>query len=527
MENSELMVAGLLLAVAALTLVASRVSLPYPIVLVLGGAALGFLPGFPSIDMDPDVVLVVFLPLLLYRAAFFANFTDIRRDFRGLTLNAIGLVLVTMTAVACAAHALIPGLPWGAAFALGAIVSPTDPLAATTIMRRVSVPRRIVSAVDGEGLFNDATALVAYRAAVAAVVAGGFSLAGAGVTFVLAGVGGVAIGLVVGWAFGEIRRRTSDAQISITLSLLTGYAAFIPADVIGASGVLAAVTAGIVMGFRGPRTLPARIRLQGYFVWDILDFVMNAVLFVLIGLQLRSILGSIGAYPSGALAVQALAVSAVVVGVRLAWFLLVPPLSARIGRRADRSRLLMSRDWRVVIGWSGMRGAVSLAVALALPLTTDDGQPFPERDRLLFLTFAVIFTTLVGQGLTLPALIRRLGITDEGAEEREETRTRLVTARAAIAQIDALAGEDWTRDDTIRRLRNFYEYRKQRFAARAGTLEDDRFEDRTLAYQRVVREVIEAQRRALLDMRSSGELSEDMMNRILRELDLEDSRLEI
>jgi CPA1 family monovalent cation:H+ antiporter len=432
-----------------------------------------------------------------------------------------------MCAVAWGAHALIPGLPWAAAFVLGAIVSPTDPLAAATIMRRVDVPRRLVSAIEGEGLFNDATALVAYRVAVAAVVAGSFSLADAGLKFVLGAAGGVAIGIAVGWIIAEIRKRTTDAQVSITISLLSGYAAFVPADAVGASGVLATVTAGIYMGIRGPQILPARTRLQGYFVWDILDFIINAVLFVLIGLQLRAVVDRLSGSSAITLGVYALAVTGVVVGIRLVWLFTVPYLIRAIDRRpAQRARRVGARE-RLVIAWSGMRGAVSLAVALALPLTTAAGGGFPKRDLIVFLTFSVIFFTLVVQGLSLPALIRRLGVSDGGADTDEEVRARLVATKAALEQIDALAGEEWTRDDTIERMRALYEYRKRRLAARAGKIEDDGYEDRSLAYQQMVQLVLGAQREALLRMRSDGDLSNQVMNRILRELDLEESRLEI
>src|SRR5947208_13360347 len=296
MGQAELLIAGLLVAVAGLSALARRLSVPYPIVLVVGGALVGFVPGLPEVKLNPEVVLVVFLPPLLYGSAIFANFNDLRANLRGLTLSAVGLVLATMCAVAWVAHALIPGLSWEAAFVLGAIVSPTDPLAAAAIMRRLDVPRRMVSAIEGEGLFNDATALVAYKVAVAAVVAGTFSLADAGLKFVLDAAGGVAIGLAVGWIVAEIRKRTIDAQVSVTISLLTGYAAFVPADAIGASGILATVTAGIYMGIRGPQILPARTRLQGYFVWDILDFIINAILFVLIGLQLRNVVDGLPSY---------------------------------------------------------------------------------------------------------------------------------------------------------------------------------------------------------------------------------------
>src|SRR5947209_8041 len=245
MGQAELLIAGLLVAVAGLSTLARFLSVPYPIVLVVGGALLGFIPGLPEVALDPEVVLVVFLPPLLYGSSIYANFGDLRANLRALTLSTVGLVLATMCAVAWAAHALIPGLPWEAAFVLGAIVSPTDPLAAATIMRRLDAPRRLVSSIGGEGLFNDATALVAYRVAIAAVVAGSFSLAHAGLKFVLDAAGGVAIGLAVGWILAEVRKRITDAQISVTVSLLSGYAAFVPADAIGASGVLAAVAAGI------------------------------------------------------------------------------------------------------------------------------------------------------------------------------------------------------------------------------------------------------------------------------------------
>ena len=527
MGQADLLIVGLLVAVAGLSALACALSVPYPIVLVVGGALFGFVPGLPEVKLDPEVVLVVFLPPLVYGASIFANYGDLRANLRALTLSTVGLVLATMCAVAWAAHALIPGLPWEAAFVLGAIVSPTDPLAAATIMRRLDAPRRLVSAVEGEGLFNDATALVAYRVAVAAVVASSFSLADAGLKFLLGAAGGVAIGLAVGWIAAEVRKRTADTQVNVTLSLLTGYAAFVPADAIGASGILATVTAGIYMGIRGPAILPTRTPLQGYFVWDILDFIVNATLFVLIGLQLHAVLDGLGEYSASTLAGYALAVTGVVVATRLVWFFTVPYLIRAIDRRpAQRARRVGAR-WRLVMAWSGMRGAVSLAVALALPFTTHAGGGFPSRNLIVFLTFAVIFFTLVVQGLSLPALIRRLGVSDGGADADEETRARLVATKAALAQIDALAGEEWTREETVERMRALYQYRKRRLAARAGKIDDDGYEDRSLAYQHMVQIVLGAQRAALLRLRSEGKLSNEVMNRVLRELDLEEARLEI
>ena len=527
MGEAEFLIAGLLVAVAGLSALARRLSIPYPIVLVIGGALVGFVPGLPEVKLDPKVVLVVFLPPLLYSAAFFANLGHIRANLRGMALVTVGLVLVTMGAVAVVAHELIAGLPWAAAFALGAIVSPTDPLAAASIMRRLDVPRRMVSSAEGEGLFNDATALVAYRVAVAAVVSGSFSLAHAGVRFVLGALGGVAIGLAMGWIIAAIRERTTDTQVSITISLLSGYAAFVPADAVGASGVLAAVTTGIYMGIRGPRIIAPRTRLQGLMVWEILDFLINAVLFVLVGLQLRTVIDGLAGRSAATLAGYALAVSGVVIAVRLIWFFTVPYLVRLLDRRESQRARRLSAGFRLVMAWSGMRGAVSLAAALALPLHTDAGTPFPERDLLIFLTFAVIFSTLVLQGLTLPALIRRVGIGPDESEATEELRARLTATKAALAQIDALEGEDWTRDDTIERMRRMYEYRKRRLAARAGKIEDDGYEDRSLAYQQMIQSVLAAQREALVELRDERTISNEVMNRIFRELDLEESRLEI
>ena len=527
MGHLEVLITGLLLAVAALGALACRLKVPYPIMLVIGGAIFGFIPGLPEIRLDPDLVLALFLPPLLYKSSIYANFGDFRANLRGLTLSTVVLVLVTTSAVAVVAHALIPGMPWAVAFVLGAIVSPTDPVAAATIMRRLGAPRRMVSSVEGEGLFNDASALVAYRLAVTATVAGGFSLAEAGLRFVLGAVGGVAIGLAVGWLSAWVRKHVYDVQISVTISLLTGYAAFLPAEALGVSAVLATVSAGIYMAIRSPEILDARPRLQGYFVWDIVDFLINATLFALTGLQLRAIVDGLHDYRFWTLASYALAIIGAVVVIRLAWFFSVPYLIRIADRRPEQRERRLPTSWQLILAWSGMRGAVSLAVALALPLAVTGGAAFPQRDLILFLTFVVIFFTLVVQGLTLPALIRRLGVTNGDTDTDEEVRARLVASKAAMAQIDALADEDWTRDDTAQRMRGMYEYRAHRFAARLGKIEDDGYEDRSMAYQQMVRVVLQAQRQALIDMRREGELSNEGLNLILRELDLEESRLEI
>ncbi len=527
MDQVELLIAGLLVGVVVLVAVARRLAIPYPIALVVGGALFGFIPGVPEVTLNPNVVLVVFLPPLLYAAAFFSDLGDIKANLRSVTLSAVGLVLLTMTVVAVVAESLVPGLSWPAAFALGAVVSPTDPLAGATIMRRLEFPRVYVSTVEAEGMFNDASALVAYKVAVGAVVGEGFSLLTAGWEFVAESLGGVAIGLIVGWLIAAARKRTEDSQTSITISLLSGYAAFIPATAVGASGVIAAVTTGIYMQVVGPRIIPPRTRLQGTFVWEMIDFIINAILFVLIGLQLQTVVHAIDGRPLGELIEYAVAVSLVVIATRLVWFLTGPYVIRMFDRKPrDRAHRVRAGP-QLVIAWSGMRGAVSLAAALALPLTTHSGQPFPERDLIIFLTFAVIFATLVFQGLTLPALIKRVGIGPDGEEEAEEVRGRLAATNAALAELDELAREEWTLDETIERMRDAYEYRKRRFSARAGKIEDEGYEDRSLAYQQIVQHVLAAQRETLVAMRNRGEISNSVMGELVRELDLEESRLEI
>ena len=419
-------------------------------------------------------------------------------------------------------------MPWAMAFALGAIVSPTDPVAATAIMRRLSVPRRLVTIVEGESLVNDASALIAYRVAVAAAVGGTFSLGEAALDFVVAAGGGVAVGLAAGWVIGEVRRLLDDPPTEITVSLLTGYAAYVPAEQLGLSGVLAAVTAGLYIGRLSPEISTGRMRIQGFATWDVLVFLLNATLFLLIGLQLNTILDGLSGYSTGELLGYAALIAGTVIVMRIVWSFTMPYVIRALDRRPSQRERRAGAALRMVAAWSGMRGAVSLAAALALPLETDAGSPLPQRDLILFLTFAVILATLVVQGLTLPAVIRALRIRDDGMDrEREEIRARLVAARAALAALDGLVEEDWTRDDTIERMRNLYDYRLRRFGARAGKVPDDGYEDRSLSYQRAVQSVIAAQHRAVVDLRNQGEIADDVMRQIERELDLEEERLEI
>jgi monovalent cation/hydrogen antiporter len=527
-DHIELVVLGLLVAIAALAVIAKLVRVPYPILLVVGGLAIGFVPGVPDVELDPDVVLLVFLPPLLYAAAFFSNLRELRANARPIGLLAIGLVVITTVAVATTAHFAI-GLDWPVAFVLGAIVSPTDAVAPATILRRLRVPRRVVTIVEGENLTNDWTALVTYKFAVAAVVTGSFSLAEAAPEFVLTGVGGVAIGLAVALAVAAVRRRLDDPPTEITISLLTPYAAYLPAEELGASGVVAAVTAGVVLGWRAYELTDHTTRLQAFAVWEILQFLLNALLFILIGLQLHTALDALEGRDSGELLAYAALISVVVIVVRIAWVFGLSLLDKSVRREIAGPQ--DSDDWKEValVAWASMRGAVSLAAALAIPLEVDSGAPFPERDLILFLTFSVIIATLVLQGLAYPAVIRALRLADDTSDADEELAARIEIAYAALDRVDQLAGEGWAPEDTLERVRNQYDYRRRRFASRL----DDRspeegfdFEQRAELYRRVMDEVIGAQRAALRRLRDEGEIADEARRNVEHELDLEQARLQ-
>jgi Na+/H+ antiporter len=521
-SHTEIILAGLLLAVAMLVTLARVMHVPYPIFLVLGGLGIAFVPGMPEIELDPELVLLIFLPPLLYSASFFASLRDLRRNVGPISALSVGLVLLTCVAVAVCIHAVVPGMSWPAAFVLGAIVSPTDPVAVTAIAERIGIPRRVVIVTEGESLINDATALTAYRVAVIAVTAGTFSVADAGGRFLLGAAGGVAIGLAVGWVVANVRERLDDPPVEITISLFTPYAAYLPAEQLELSGVVAAVTVGLYMGSQTSRVTNAQVRMQGFATWQILTFLLNSFLFVLIGLQLPQVLDQLreADYEVATVIGYGLLTSAVVVVARFVW---VYGFTYAPGGLASREPTKPANV--ALIAWMGMRGAVSLAAALALPATTDAGEPFAERPLIVFVTFCVILFTLVVQGLTLPFVIDRLGADDDDREEYEENHARKRAAQAAIDRLDLLAEEDWTRDDTIDRMRAMYRYRYDRFAARFQEDGDvDTFESRASDYLRIVASVLEAQRELLEVMRREGAISAEVMRRVERELDLEEGR---
>jgi monovalent cation/hydrogen antiporter len=534
---------GLLVVVVALATLATRLKIPYPILLVLGGSALGFVPGLPPVELDPELVFLLFLPPLLYVSAIFTSWRDFRANVRAISLLAVGLVLMTTFVVAAVVHA-VAGLPWAAAFVLGAIVSPTDAIAATTVAQRLGVPRRIVTILEGESLVNDATGIVAYRVAVAAVITGAFSIWEAGLQFVVGAAGGIAVGFAVGWLIVWARRHLSeDPSVQNIISLLTPFVAYLAAeelphslwerlhDLIGVpadlhfSGVLAVVTTGLYLGRKGPYIVSSGTRLQGYATWELITFLLNGLIFILIGLQLRNVVARLDVYSADELIFYAVLVSLTVVLVRILWVFPATYAPRWVSRR------LRERDpappWRSVsiVAWTGMRGVISLAAALALPFQASGGQ-FPDRDLIIFLTFCVILATLVVQGLSLPALIRALGLEDDRIGEKEETHGRIQVAEAALERLEELGAQDWVREDTQERVRGLYAYRRNRFASRFDG-DPDGVEERSADYQRLMVELLVAQRQRLISMRDEGSIGDEVMHRIEHDLDLEESRLEL
>jgi len=494
----------LLAAAAVLVRLADLISVPYPIVLVLGGLAIGFIPALPDLDLDPDVVFLVFLPPLLHAAGWISSPRDLKAEKAPLALLAIGLVLVTMGAVAVVAHAMVPGMSWEAAFVLGAIVGPTDPVSASATFSRLGAPARVRLLVEGEAMINDGTALVAYRVALAAAVEGTFSAGDAALEFFTSAAGGVAIGVVLGWAGVYAVRRQSDVTLSIFLTVITAYASYVVAEELHVSGVLAAVVSGIVGGWNAHSSMDAGTRLSGVAFWGVMTFGLEALLFVLLGLQAPVLAETLEVAP---LIWQALLVALTVIVVRMAW-LMIPGFSASLPER-------------IAIGWAGMRGAISLAAALAVSTEV------PERPQILLLTFGVIFVTLVGQGLTLPPLLRVLKLPGENRWSPDEAQVRLESAQAALDRLEELEDEG-AAAEPLRRLRELY---RQRFALCVALLgggeipEDGRRDQRDYGAMR--RELIAVERATLLRMRNDGTVGADVIRRVERDLDLEEARIRV
>jgi monovalent cation/hydrogen antiporter len=519
-SDIELLIA-VLFAAAVLVRLADLISIPYPIVLVIGGVAIGFVPGLPGIRLDPDVIFLVFLPPLLHALGFRASPQELRAAAAQLVSLTFALVLVTVGAVAVVSHTVVDGLSWPAAFVLGAILAPTDPVSAAATFSRLGAPERVALAVEAEAMLNDAAALVAYRVALTAA-AGTFAIGGAIVDFVVSASGGVAVGLVVGWIGVRTHQRLSDVPLAIFLTMLFAYGAYIGAEELHVSGVLATVTAGVWFGWHAHEMFDADTRLSAIAFWQALVFGLETTLFVLLGLQFASVYDSVrGSGGVGAQLVDVVAVSAVVIAVRLAWVGIAPVLARIVAgaRRAD-----IGENWRerFVVGWSGMRGAISLAAALALP------ESLPGREPLIFITVGVIAATLVGQGLTLPLILRRLGLSGVRAWSPDEAIARLEAAQAALDRLDELEREGRISEERLRRMRELYRSRFRRCMAVIGGEGDEARQaarEPVERYSDLRRELIGVERSTLLGLRNEGRLKADVVRDIQRDLDLEEARL--
>ncbi|MBS0197182.1 MAG: Na+/H+ antiporter [Planctomycetes bacterium] len=520
-------VIGLLACVIALAEVARATRLPYPTLMVIAGLLIGFIPGLPPLALDPELVFLVFLPPILYAAAWNTWLQDFRRHIASISLLAIGLVLFTALVVTWVVTAIVPGMPGWVGFLLGAIVAPPDAAAATAICQRLEVNRRIVTILEGESLVNDASGLIAYRVALLAIGAGTFSELNTARELAVAAVGGIAIGVAAGWLIAKLHSWITESNVATAISLLAPYVAYLPAEHFHVSGVLSVVVAGLYVSSRSPKLFTAEARLRAVNVWQLLILLLNGLVFVLIGLQLPRVIAAMrGKYDPATLIWYAAAVSATVLLARVVW---VFPM-ARLLRWFTPARFREpTPPWRqmAVVAWTGMRGVVSLAAAMAIPEFVDaqSGVKFPYRDLVILLTFAVIFATLVLQSLTLAPLIRWLGESVTDSIEHEELVARMVGASAATKYLEELEANNAEDAAALARVRADYLDRQEMAVAEARGDVETTTKGRATPRDRVRRMAIDAERRAIVDLRLRGEVSEEVFRRIERDLDLEESRL--
>jgi monovalent cation/hydrogen antiporter len=517
----------LLMVVAAVAWAARRLAMPPAILLVVVGVLLALVPGLPPVELVPELVLLLVLPPLIYSAGVAMSWREFRANVRPIALLAVGCVVFTTVTVAVVAHVLL-GLPWPAGFVLGAIVSPPDVVAPLAIARRLGLPRRLLVILEGEGLANDATALVLLRFAVAAASTGALALGPAIGVFAAIFGGEIAYGFAVGWSMLRLRHAAGDPRVEITLSLVTPYVAFWVPEHLGGSGVLATVVCGLYVSWNGPRLIPSATRLQGLFFWDLFTFLIEGTVFVLTGLQARTLLER-GAHLSVAEVLGATAaVAAVVIAARFVWVFTATYLPHSLPPRRRRAVAAPSWPTPFMLAFTGVRGIVSLAAALAIPLATADGAPFPQRDLILFVTFGVIVLTLVGQGLLMPVVMERLGLAEVGrAEHRVDQADELAARREAIAgmlrHLDDVATTQGLPARVVEPLRAHHRARLQRLAYRSG----DDTEQHRLA--RVADELelqlIAAERRQLYQLMCEGRVPDEARRRIERDLDLREAQL--
>jgi CPA1 family monovalent cation:H+ antiporter len=517
----------LLIAIAAVAILAARINIPSSILLVITGVALALLPGLPAVRIAPDVVLLLVLPPVIYSSAVAMSWREFRFNLRPITLLAVGCVVFTTVAVAAAGHWLL-GLSWQVGFVLGAIVSPPDAVAPLSIARRMCLPRRIPAILEGEGIANDATALILYRFAVAAAAGGVFSIGHAVGAFLTIVVGEVIWGIAVGWLMLRLRRWVREPRIEILLSVLTPFLAYWPPEHLGGSGVLATVSTGLYISWNGLRLISAPTRLQGIFFWDFFIYVIDGMVFLLTGLQARTLSAGIKSYPATQLVISAVIVSAVVIATRFVFMYPATYLPRWLIPAVARKDPAPPWQYPFVLAFTGVRGIVSLAAALAIPLETDAGEPFPHRDLVLLLTFVIVLVTLVGQGLTLPWVIRKVGLANAGRRERIEARVAEFAARRqaigfAIDRLDHLAAEHEIPDEVRARLRAHRREQLNQIELRSD--DDAEHKERMDLYDKLELELITAQRGFINDLYTRGDLKDEARRRIERSFDLREAEI--
>jgi monovalent cation/hydrogen antiporter len=506
-------------------LLARRLNIAPAILLLLTGIALAFVPGIPALELPPELVLLVVLPPLIYSASVAMSWREFRLNLRPITLLAVGCVIFTAAVVAAATHYLI-GLPWNVGFLLGAIVSPPDAVAPLAIARRLGIPRRVLVVLEGEGLANDATALILYRFAVIAITTGTFSLSKATGTFLAVVAAEVLFGIAVGWLSMRIRHYARDPQVEITLSLITPYLAYWVPEHLGGSGVISTVACGLYISWNGPLWISSATRLQGIFFWNLMIYLIEGLLFLLTGFQMRLLYEKSRAFPLGDILIATALVAVIVIVARFAWTYpatYLPRVLSKSLRRRDPSP---PWQWVFILSFAGIRGAVSLAAALALPFALQNGDPFPDRDLVLFVAFGVIFVTLVGIGFSLPMVVRWLGVADAGrseliAEHQSEIAARREALDEALRSLDAMIEKRELSDDVVSLLRARHEIR----ASQLPETLDPETHDVSAAGTELTRELIAAERKFIHMMLRDGKITDETRRHIERDLDLEEASL--
>jgi monovalent cation/hydrogen antiporter len=525
MESTFQIFLVLLGVLAGIALLARRINIAPAILLLLAGTVLAFVPGTPAIALPPELVLLVVLPPLIYSASVAMSWREFKFSLRPIILLAVGAVIFTAAAVATATHYLI-GLPWNVGFLLGAIVSPPDAVAPLAIARKLGIPRRILVVLEGEGLANDATALILYRFAVVAIASGAFSLTKAAGMFAGIIVGEALFGAAVGWLSLRARHYAHDPKVEITLSLITPYVAFWMPHYLGGSGVLATVACGLYMSWNGPLWISAATRLQGIFFWDLVVYLIEGLLFLLTGFEMRLLIEKSKEFPLGGILTATALVAVIIIVARFIWVfpaIYLPRIMSPALRQRDPAP-----PWQhvFILSFAGVRGAVSLAAALALPLALDNGSPFPNRDLILFVSFGVIFITLVGLGLSLPAVVTRLGVSgdvreEQIAEHQAELAGRREALEAALKSLDALIENRDVSGEVIKLLRARHEVRTIQLP---DGLDPDKCDVPVMGAE-LTRELIAAERKFIHQLLRDGKITDEARRRIERDLDLEEASL--